>query len=147
MAIVIDASIAATWCFRDRLSTAEADAVMARIHNETAIVPDLFWHEIRNVLVGAERKGRIEAEIRRKLPQPPPFPPASHRPRSKRRQHSIFSPPTQPKWLRRRLPRNRPPPPSPTSHPRQKTIQICLPALSKKISRLVTYLLVLPHFL
>lgn len=62
MAIVIDASIAATWCFRDRLSTAEADAVMARIHNETAIVPDLFWHEIRNVLVGAERKGRIEAE-------------------------------------------------------------------------------------
>ena len=62
MTIVIDASIAATWYFRDRPGTAEADAVMARIHSETAIVPDLFWHEIRNVLVGAERKGRIEAE-------------------------------------------------------------------------------------
>lgn len=60
MAIVIDASIAATWCFRDRPGTAEADEVMARVHNEPAIVPDLFWHEIRNVLVVAERKGRIE---------------------------------------------------------------------------------------
>ena len=62
MAIVIDASIATTWCFRDRPGTAEANAVMARIHSESVIVPDLFWHEIRNVLVGAERKGRIETE-------------------------------------------------------------------------------------
>ena len=61
MAIVIDASIAATWCFRYRTGTAEADEVMARVHNEPAIVPGLFWHEIRNVLVVAERKGRIDA--------------------------------------------------------------------------------------
>ena len=61
MTIVIDASIAATWCFRDRPGTAEADEVMARVHDEPAIVPDLFWHEIRNVLVVAERKGRIDA--------------------------------------------------------------------------------------
>lgn len=62
MAIVVDASIAATWCFRDRPGTAEADEVIARIYSETAIVPDLFWHEIRNVLVGAERKGHIETD-------------------------------------------------------------------------------------
>lgn len=61
MAIVIDASIAATWCYRNRPGTAEADEVMARVHSEPAIVPDLFWHEIRNVLVVAERKGRIDA--------------------------------------------------------------------------------------
>lgn len=62
MAIVVGASIAATWCFRDRPGTAEADEVIARIYSETAIVPDLFWHEMRNVLVGAERKGRIETD-------------------------------------------------------------------------------------
>lgn len=62
MAIVIDTSIAAAWCFRERAGATKADAVMSRIHSETAIVPNLFWHEIRNVLVKAERKGRIDAE-------------------------------------------------------------------------------------
>ncbi len=35
---------------------------MARVCQEEIVVPGLFWHEIRNVLVVAERKDRIEAE-------------------------------------------------------------------------------------
>ena len=62
MAIVIDASVAIAWCLRDRDGTARADAVMDLASTETVIVPSLFWHEIRSVLVVAERKERIEAD-------------------------------------------------------------------------------------
>jgi predicted nucleic acid-binding protein len=62
MAIVIDASVAIAWCLRDREGTAQADAVMDRASTEAVIVPGLFWHEIRSVLVVAERKERVEAD-------------------------------------------------------------------------------------
>ena len=62
MAIVIDASVAIAWCLRDRDGTARADTVMDLASTETVIVPSLFWHEIRSVLVVAERKERIEAD-------------------------------------------------------------------------------------
>ena len=62
MALVIDASVAIPWCLRDRKGTAQADAVMERASSETVIVPGLFWHEVRSVLVVAERKKRIEAD-------------------------------------------------------------------------------------
>ena len=62
MAIVIDASVAIAWCLRDRKGTVQADAVMERASAETVIVPGLFWHEVRSVLVVAERKERIEAD-------------------------------------------------------------------------------------
>ena len=62
MAIVIDASVAIAWCLRDRRGTVQADAAMERASSETAIVPGLFWHEVRSVLVVAERKERIEAD-------------------------------------------------------------------------------------
>ena len=62
MAVVIDASVAIAWCLRDRDGTARADAVMDLASTETVIVPSLFWHEIRSVLVVAERKERIEAD-------------------------------------------------------------------------------------
>ena len=60
MAIVIDASVAIAWRLRDREGTPYSDAVIERIEGEEAVVPDLFWHEVRNVLVGAERRNRIE---------------------------------------------------------------------------------------
>ena len=63
MAIVIDASITMAWCVRDREGTAQADAVMERASSETIIVPGLFWPEMRNVLVVAERIQRIEANV------------------------------------------------------------------------------------
>lgn len=59
MAVVIDASLAAAWCFRDEEGTAQADVTMARLSAEAGIVPGIFWHEIRNVLIVAERRGRI----------------------------------------------------------------------------------------
>ncbi len=62
MAVVIDASIALAWCLRDEKGSAKADAVMVRVSHEKSVVPGLFWHEVRNVLVTADRKGRIEAE-------------------------------------------------------------------------------------
>ena len=62
MATVIDASVAAAWCLRDDENTAAADATMARVFDERSIVPGIFWHEMRNVLIVAERRGRIERE-------------------------------------------------------------------------------------
>ena len=61
MATVIDASVAAAWCFRDEEGSAQADAVMARTAEQPSIVPGIFWHEMRNILSVAERKGRIAA--------------------------------------------------------------------------------------
>ena len=61
MAVVVDASVAAAWCFRDEEGSTEADAAIARLSTETGIVPGLFWYEMRHVLVVAERRGRIES--------------------------------------------------------------------------------------
>ena len=58
MAIVIDASVAIAWCLRDRDGTPCADAAVGRVAMEDGVVPDLFWHEVRSVLLVAERNGR-----------------------------------------------------------------------------------------
>lgn len=60
--LVIDVSVAAAWCFQDEDGSAEADAVMSLVANEGGVVPDVFWHEIRNILVVAERRKRIQPE-------------------------------------------------------------------------------------
>lgn len=57
---VIDTSVAAAWCLRDEERTAEADLIIARLKDEKGIVPGLFWHEMRHVLIKAERTGRID---------------------------------------------------------------------------------------
>ena len=59
MAIVIDASVAIAWCLRDRSGTPAADAAIKQGRLEGIVVPDLFWHEVRSVLLVGERKGRI----------------------------------------------------------------------------------------
>ena len=61
MAVVVDASVAAAWCFRDEEGSNEAEKAIARLSSETGIVPGLFWHEMRSVLVVAERIDRLEA--------------------------------------------------------------------------------------
>ena len=58
--LVIDTSVAVAWCLRDEGKTAEADLIIARLEDEDGIVPGLFWHEIRHVLIRAERTGRID---------------------------------------------------------------------------------------
>ena len=60
MAIVIDASVAIAKRLRDQDGTPFADVVVERIAVEEAVVPDLFWHEVRSVLLREERNGRIE---------------------------------------------------------------------------------------
>jgi predicted nucleic acid-binding protein len=58
MSIVIDASIALSWCFEDAASP-QTDAIAERIIESGAVVPALFHLEIANVLLMAERRGRI----------------------------------------------------------------------------------------
>ena len=59
MAFVTDASIAAAWLLPDE-EAALAETALDRLADETACVPDLFWHELRNLLLSAERRGRID---------------------------------------------------------------------------------------
>jgi len=58
MPFVLDASIAACWAFPDE-QDARADAALAKIRLEDAVVPSLWWFEVRNILVVNERRKRI----------------------------------------------------------------------------------------
>ena len=60
---VLDSSFAMTWALQDEFS-AEADKFLSRLTPETVIwVPSLWWYEIANALLTAERRGRMsEAE-------------------------------------------------------------------------------------
>jgi predicted nucleic acid-binding protein len=57
--LVVDASIALTWCFEDEV-TAETEAIGTRVDSEGAIVPGLWRLEVANTLLLAERRGRID---------------------------------------------------------------------------------------
>lgn len=46
------------WCFEDE-STSSTDEVLDRLRNEDALVPSLWALEVANVLLIAERRGRI----------------------------------------------------------------------------------------
>ena len=59
MPIIIDASIAASWILPDEHSPI-AEQVLRDLPQEGGVVPDLFLHEIRNILVTNERRGRIQ---------------------------------------------------------------------------------------
>ena len=54
MPFAIDASVVAAWALDE--NDAIADAAARRLRNDSAIVPDLWWYELRNVLVIAERR-------------------------------------------------------------------------------------------
>ena len=59
MPLVLDSSIVGCWCFPDEAS-AVADTAWDRLHVDGAVVPALWWYEVRNVLVVNERRGRID---------------------------------------------------------------------------------------
>src|SRR5271169_88145 len=62
MAFALDASITACWAFEDE-DHPDASAAFERVRLEEAVVPSLWWFEVRNILVVNERRGRIaEAE-------------------------------------------------------------------------------------
>ena len=58
MSLVIDSSVALTWCFEDEAS-AQTDAVFVRVRDDGAGVPALWHLELANVLLQAEKRGRI----------------------------------------------------------------------------------------
>ena len=59
MAIVIDASVAAAWCFPDEQADT-AERVLEHLLRTDGVVPSIFRHELRNVLIVNERRGRID---------------------------------------------------------------------------------------
>jgi predicted nucleic acid-binding protein len=56
--LVLDCSLAMTWCFEDEASH-EADTLLERVRDDGAIVPALWFWEVANVLTLAARRGRI----------------------------------------------------------------------------------------
>jgi predicted nucleic acid-binding protein len=64
---VVDSSIALTWCFEDEASP-ETDELFARVRDDGAIVPGLWHLELSNVLLQAEKRGRIsKADVAQRL--------------------------------------------------------------------------------
>ena len=62
--LVLDVSLSCAWCFADE-ANAEAWAILERLQTHQAHVPALWLWETANVLVQAERRGRISpASIR-----------------------------------------------------------------------------------
>jgi predicted nucleic acid-binding protein len=61
---VLDASLTLTWVFGDE-ATAETDRLAERVRDHGAVAPSIWPLEVLNVLVGAERRGRMsEADLR-----------------------------------------------------------------------------------
>jgi predicted nucleic acid-binding protein len=57
MPFVIDASVVVSWALDE--DHAVADAAAQRLRGDRAIVPSLWWYELRNVLVIGERRRRL----------------------------------------------------------------------------------------
>jgi predicted nucleic acid-binding protein len=58
LAFVLDASITTTWAFDDE-SDPIADAARNLMAKESAIVPAIWWYEVRNAALVGERRGRL----------------------------------------------------------------------------------------
>ncbi|MFN7101600.1 MAG: type II toxin-antitoxin system VapC family toxin [Pseudorhizobium sp.] len=54
-AVAVDAPLAVVWFLPDEVSPI-ADEALRRLNHGVAIVPDLFWHEMRNVLMISYRR-------------------------------------------------------------------------------------------
>jgi predicted nucleic acid-binding protein len=64
---VIDTSLAMAWCFEDE-ATEATDVVLNRLREDHAVVPEVWPLEVANVLLVAERRGRLsEAQASRLL--------------------------------------------------------------------------------
>ena len=57
---ILDCSISASWCLKDE-SNDEASKILDRLGEDEALVPAIWPIEMANVLVVAERRGRISA--------------------------------------------------------------------------------------
>lgn len=66
MSLVVDSSVALTWCFEDEHTPATL-ALLNQITETGAIVPSLWPLEVLNSLAMAERRGRLDAKQRHQL--------------------------------------------------------------------------------
>lgn len=59
MAFILDASVTLSWVFPDEQNpiALRADQLLESL-GETALVPSLWWYEVRNILIVNERRGR-----------------------------------------------------------------------------------------
>jgi predicted nucleic acid-binding protein len=58
MPFVLDASVSAVWALANE-SSPIADIAAERLKTEIALVPRLWWYEIRNLLIVNERRQRL----------------------------------------------------------------------------------------
>ena len=58
---IVDCSVTVAWCFEDE-ATVELDSLLDRVQREGAVVPPLWISEAANVLLLAQRRGRIDRE-------------------------------------------------------------------------------------
>jgi predicted nucleic acid-binding protein len=61
MPFVLDASISAAWALAGE-SSPFAESAENRLATDSAIVPYIWWYEVRNLLVVNERRGRITVD-------------------------------------------------------------------------------------
>ena len=66
MSFVVDNSVALAWCFEDEQSPAIM-ALLDRVADRGAVAPQLWPIEALNGLLTAERRGRIDREVRQRL--------------------------------------------------------------------------------
>jgi predicted nucleic acid-binding protein len=59
MSLALDSSIVGCWCFPDEESPL-ADHAWQRMSVGGAVVPALWWFEVRNILLINERRGRVD---------------------------------------------------------------------------------------
>lgn len=61
MLFVLDASVVITWAMRDE-DHSIADRAFEEIQSNPAVVPAIWWYEVRNSLLVNERRNRITRE-------------------------------------------------------------------------------------
>jgi len=66
MSFVLDNSVALTWCFEDERTPATA-ALLEQVAGSGALAPGLWPLEALNGLLVAERRGRLDAPLRKRL--------------------------------------------------------------------------------
>lgn len=59
MAFVLDASVTASWFLTDEHPSPIAEAALNQLVEGSAAAPSLWWFEVRNLLVVAERRKRL----------------------------------------------------------------------------------------
>ena len=60
MQIVVDNSIVVAWCLADEIDPL-AETARRRVVRDGAVVPGIWWYELRNALLVNERRGRLDA--------------------------------------------------------------------------------------